>query len=102
MLLGSFLDLDMGTLYVQKDAAGQISMLSGSVSGLPLFVSLTPSTLVGRDQRHAYGYTSWDMETAKENFGPSYRPSSLEEDPSFMAAFGVFFTAVTGQLVSKL
>ena len=28
MLLGSFLDLETGTLYVQKDQEGQISMLS--------------------------------------------------------------------------
>ena len=26
-----------------------------------------------REQRHAYGYTSWSMETAEDNFNPSYR-----------------------------
>jgi len=77
MLLGSFLDLEIGTLYVQKDRAGQISMLS-------------------QEQRHAYGYTSWSMETAEDNFNPSYRPSTFDSNPSFMGAFGVFFTAVTG------
>merc|ERR1711970_1651356 len=77
MLLGSFLDLEMGTLYVQKDQAGQISMLS-------------------QEQRHAYGYTSWSMDTANDNFNPSYRKTTLASDPTFMEAFGVFFTAVTG------
>merc|ERR1719225_730200 len=69
--------LATGTLYVQKDRAGQISMLS-------------------QEQRHAYGYTSWSMETAEDNFNPSYRPSTFDSNPSFMGAFGVFFTAVTG------
>merc|ERR1712088_760681 len=77
MLLGSFLDLEMGTLYVQKDQAGDISMLS-------------------QEQRHAYGYTGWSMDTANENFEPSYRKSTFASDPTFMEAFGVFFTAVTG------
>ena len=36
------------------------------------------------------------METAEANFNPSYIPNIIEKEPSFMAAFGVFFTAVTG------
>ena len=79
-----------------------------------------------REQRHAYGYTSWSMETAEDNFNPSYRfflsiesitfhltfwlelikilpplprPSTFDSNPSFMGAFGVFFTAVTGELI---
>merc|ERR1719495_1042801 len=71
------MDFDFGTGYVQKDAAGDVSLLS-------------------QDQRHAYGFSGWDLETAKENFEPNYIPSSLEPNPTFMAAFGVFFTAVTG------
>ena len=50
-----------------------------------------------REQRHAYGYTSWSMDTANENFNPSYRESTFASDPTFMEAFGVFFTAVTGE-----
>ena len=37
------------------------------------------------------------METANDNFNPSLRPSTFDSDPSFMGAFGVFFTAVTGE-----
>jgi len=77
MFLGSVMDFDFGTGYVQKDAQGEVSLLS-------------------QDQRHAYGFSGWDLETAKENFEPNYIPSSLEPNPTFMAAFGVFFTAVTG------
>merc|ERR1719402_1178502 len=53
MFAGSFLDLESGTAYVQKDSKGDVSFLS-------------------RDQRHAYGYTGWDLETAKENIGPNW------------------------------
>merc|ERR1739844_884618 len=48
------------------------------------------------EQRHAYGYTGWSMDTANDNFSPSYRESTFAENPSFMEVFGVFFTAVTG------
>lgn len=77
MLIGSFLDLELGTFYVQKNSEGAVSFLS-------------------QDQRHAYGYSSWNLTVAKENFNPNYIDSSLQENPSFMKAFGVFFTAVTG------
>merc|ERR1719320_1778803 len=77
MFAGSFLDLESGTAYVQKDSKGDVSFLS-------------------RDQRHAYGYTGWDLETAKENIGPNWVDSSLQKNPSFFETFGVFFTAVTG------
>jgi len=36
------------------------------------------------------------MDTAKENFNPNYIDSSLQQNPGFFDAFGVFFTAVTG------
>ena len=77
MLIGSFLDLESGTLYVQKDTAGNVKMMT-------------------QDQRHAYGYTGWSVDTLKENINPDYTPSTIQQNPSFMDAFGVFFTAVTG------
>ena len=55
-----------------------------------------PASTQSRDQRHANGFTGWSMETAELNFNPSYIPNIIEKEPSFMAAFGVFFTAVTG------
>jgi len=78
MFLGSFLDLKSGTLYIQKDSTGkQVSLLS-------------------QDQRRAYGYTGWNLTTAKDNFNPNYLESTIQENPGFFSAFGVFFTAVTG------
>jgi len=77
MFFGSFADWEFGTGYVQKDQNGDVSFLS-------------------QDQRHAYGFSGWSIDTAKDNFEENYISSSLEENPSFMAAFGVFFTAVTG------
>lgn len=77
MFAGSFLDLEWGTAYVQKNSKGEVSLLS-------------------QDQRHAYGYSGWSMDTAKENFNPNWEDSSLQKNPGFFDAFGVFFTAVTG------
>ena len=77
MLIGSFLDLESGTGYVQKDTGGKVEFMT-------------------RDQRHAYGYSGWSVDTAKDNLDPDYVPSSITSTPSFMEAFGVFFTAVTG------
>jgi len=77
MFIGSIIDTDLGTFYVQKDSEGKVSFLT-------------------QDQRHAYGFEGWSTEVAKENFGPNYNPSSLQQNPDFMATFGVFFTAVTG------
>merc|ERR1712038_1106590 len=51
---------------------------------------------IDQDQRHAFGYTGWSLDTAEKNFDPLYEPSPIAEDPSFMECFGVFFTAVTG------
>ena len=42
------------------------------------------------------------MDTANENFEPSYRKSTFASDPTFMEAFGVFFTAVTGETITML
>ena len=69
MLIGSFLDLESGTGYVQKNTAGDITFMT-------------------KDQRHAYGYTGWSLETAKDNLNPDYVPSSITATPSFMEAFG--------------
>jgi len=77
MFIGSILDLESGTFYVQKDSEGGVSFLE-------------------KDQRHAYGYESWSTDVASVNWGPNYNPSSLQQNPDFMATFGVFFTAVTG------
>ena len=91
-----------------------------------MFTILTAGNIkrMTQDQRHAYGYTGWSLDTAKDNLNPDYTPSSIQvqkisllilrptlgyrflikkyaqfsfqEHPSFMEAFGVFFTAVTG------
>ena len=31
-----------------------------------------------QDQRHAYGYTGWSLDTAKDNLNPDYTPSSIQ------------------------
>jgi len=36
------------------------------------------------------------LDTVKENINPEWTPSTIQENPTFMDAFGVFFTAVTG------
>ena len=78
MFIGSFLDLaDFGTCYVQKNTDGTVGFLT-------------------RDQRHAYGYTGWSLDTVRDNIDPDYTPSSVSASPGFMENFGVFFTAVTG------
>ena len=77
MLLGSFIDIDFGTAYVLKiDSDGYHQ--------------------IDQDQRHAFGYTGWSLDTAEKNFDPLYETSPIAKDPSFMECFGVFFTAVTG------
>ena len=78
MFIGSFLDLEsFGTCYVQKDTEGKVGFMT-------------------HDQRHAYGYTGWSLDTIKTNINPDYQPSSVSATPGFMENFGVFFTAVTG------
>ena len=51
---------------------------------------------VDQDQRKAFGYTGWSVDTASDNVDAIYQSSPIAEDPSFMECFGVFFTAVTG------
>ena len=75
--LGSVLDLKSGTWYVEKTPEGNIQRLS-------------------QDQRHAYGFTGWSVETIKNNLAPNWIDSNLQKNPDFFVTFGVFFTAVTG------
>ena len=35
-----------------------------------------------QDQRHAYGYTGWSLDTAKDNLNPDYTPSSIQVQTS--------------------
>ena len=80
MLIGSFVNTDFGSLYVDQIKDGYQN--------------------VDGDQRAAYGYTGWSIETAKINSGPQYTAGPMNSDPTkesnFMEVFGVFFTAVTG------
>merc|ERR1711962_703907 len=54
------------------------------------------SAYASSDKRHAFGFTSWDIETAKTNIYENYMVSDFGNMESFMSVFGVFFTAVTG------
>ena len=55
---------------------------------------------VDGNQRAAYGYTGWSIQTAKDNLMDQYTAGAMNSNPdkesSFMEVFGVFFTAVTG------
>ena len=51
---------------------------------------------LSQDQRHAYGFTGWSLETTKQNMAPNWIDSDLQKNPDFFVTFGVFFTAVTG------
>ena len=51
---------------------------------------------LSQDQRHAYGFTGWSLETTKNNLAPNWIDSDLQKNPDFFVTFGVFFTAVTG------
>ena len=82
MLIGSFVNTSFGTLYVDRILDGYRN--------------------VDGNQRGAYGYTGWSLETAKTNLWDQYTKGPMNSDPksesSFMEVFGVFFTAVTGKL----
>jgi len=51
---------------------------------------------VGEDKRKASGYTSWNVDTIKDNIYENYKIGDTGSKESFMSVFGVFFTAVTG------
>ena len=81
MFVGSFVNTDFGTTYVDRiDDNGYMN--------------------VNGDQRAANGYTGWKVDTAKINLYDQYTAGAMNSDPdkesSFMEVFGVFFTAVTG------
>jgi len=80
MFAGSFIDIAFGTCYVDNINEGYQQ--------------------VTQEQRHAYGYTGWSLETAKENMMDQYVEGPMNSDKTkpadFWQVFGVFFTAVTG------
>ena len=45
-----------------------------------MFTILTAGNIkrMTQDQRHAYGYTGWSLDTAKDNLNPDYTPSSIQ------------------------
>merc|ERR1712223_1527729 len=81
MLIGSFVNTSYGTIYVDRIADGKYWNVDGN-------------------QRAAYGYTGWSIQTAKDNLMDQYTKGPMNSNPdsksSFMEVFGVFFTAVTG------
>ena len=94
MLLGSVLDLEgVGSAYLVR--------IDSSKEGINNFGEAVKHESNGYmqidyEQRHAFGFTGWNMDTASENFSPQYQDSAMQKDPSFIDLFGVFFTAVTG------
>ena len=81
MFIGSFVNTDFGTCYVDRIKDGSYMNVDGP-------------------QRRAYGYTGWSMETAETNLNAQYTAGPMNSNPDkesdFMEVFGVFFTAVTG------
>ena len=94
MFLGSVLDLeDVGSLYlvrIDQDKSTQDNYLQ------PQEHKGVGYMQIDYEQRHAFGFTGWDIDTANDNFAPQYQDSAMQKDPSFIDLFGVFFTAVTG------
>ena len=97
MFLGSVLDLeDVGSLYLVR--------IDTDTKGDPIPDNFGIATLhegegykqIDYEQRHAFGFTGWSMDTASDNFNPQYETSPMQADPTFIDLFGVFFTAVTG------
>ena len=96
MFLGSVLDLEsVGSLYLVRidtektgiwDNYGNTSLTHDSQGYMQ----------IDYEQRHAFGFTGWSLDTANDNFNPQYETSPMQEDPQFIDLFGVFFTAVTG------
>ena len=81
MFIGSFVDTEFGTCYVDRIKDGKYMNVDGP-------------------QRRAYGFTGWSMETADTNLNAQYTAGPMNSNPEkesdFMEVFGVFFTAVTG------
>ena len=97
MFLGSVLDLEnVGSLYLvridqEKTAVDNYNMTQTHEG--------TGYLQIDYEQRHAFGYTGWNIDTASDNFNPQYQDSAMQKNPAFMDLFGVFFTAVTGWLI---
>ena len=94
MFLGSVLDLEeVGSLYLvridtEKDTVNNYNQTIHHDSNGYMQIDY--------EQRHAFGYTGWNLDTANENLNPQYQDSAMQDDPEFIDLFGVFFTAVTG------
>jgi hypothetical protein len=58
MLIGSFIDVEWGTAYVARIEDGTYYNID-------------------QDQRHAFGYTGWSLDTANENLNPQYLTSPI-------------------------
>ena len=95
MFLGSILDLEsVGSLYlvrIDTEKTGQINNY-----GDVLDHKSNGYMQIDYEQRHAFGFTGWNIDTASDNFNPQYQDSAMQKDPRFIDLFGVFFTAVTG------
>ena len=94
MFIGSVLDLeDFGSLYlIRIDQSQESTNNYGNKSTH----EATGYMQIDYEQRHAFGYTGWSLDTADVNLNPQYQDSAMQEDPHFIDLFGVFFTAVTG------
>ena len=68
MLIGSFVNTDFGTLYVDSIKGGDYRNIDG-------------------DQRGAYGYTGWSLETAKTNLWDQYTSGPMNSNPDAKSSF---------------
>ena len=94
MFLGSVLDLEnVGSLYLVRIDQEQTNTDNFNVTKTHEGVGYMQ---IDYEQRHAFGFTGWNLDTASDNFNPQYQDSAMQEDPHFIDLFGVFFTAVTG------
>ena len=97
MFLGSVLDLeDVGSLYLVRIDTEKTD-LTDNYGNTSLTHESGGYMQIDYEQRHAFGYTGWSLDTASDNFNPQYETSPMQEDPKFIDLFGVFFTAVTGK-----
>ena len=94
MFLGSVLDLEsVGSLYLVRVDTEQTNINNYNET------KTHPAggyMQIDYEQRHAFGFTGWNLDTASDNFNPQYQDSPMQKDPHFIDLFGVFFTAVTG------
>ena len=94
MFLGSVLDIEsVGSLYLVRIDTEQTNTNNFNVS---VTHESQGYMQIDYEQRHAFGFTGWNMDTASDNLNPQYQDSAMQKDPQFIDLFGVFFTAVTG------